>query len=147
MTQPIQIGVIGTGGMGGRHARNLAQHTVGSQVAAVMDTDQSRAREIAEYCGEARIYSDASALIADPNVDAVVIASPDPTHAEFAIACIEAQKILHAEVATGRRLVQVGFMREYDPAHRQIKDLPVATPWGFDSLLRHHLKMRVLAFN
>jgi len=140
MTQPIQVGVIGTGSMGGRHARNLAQHTVGSQVAALMDADQSRAREIAEYCGGARIYSDASALIADPDVDAVVIASPDSTHAEFAIACIDAgkptlcekplatsleevEKVLHAEVATGRRLVQVGFMREYDPAHLQSKDL------------------------
>jgi myo-inositol 2-dehydrogenase/D-chiro-inositol 1-dehydrogenase len=84
--------------------------------------------------------NDGFALISRDDVDAVVIASPDWTHAELAIACINvgkpvlcekplassaaaAEAVLQAEVALGRRLLQVGFMREFDPIHRDAKAL------------------------
>ena len=135
---PIQIGVIGTGGMGGRHARNLAHAVTGAQVVAVMDVDQKRAQHVAAECGAAHIFSDARALIAHPEVDAVVIASPDRFHAELTLASLaagkpvfcekplatsvaDAKRVIEAERAGERRLVQVGFMREYDPAHQQVK--------------------------
>lgn len=139
LQQNLRIGVIGTGGMGGRHVQNLARRTAGAEVSAVMDVDMTRAAQIASQCGDAEVYNDATLLIADPNVDAIVIAAPDPTHAEIAIACIkagkptlcekplatnlpDARRVMDAEVTSGRRLIQLGFMREYDPAHRQIKD-------------------------
>lgn len=134
----IHVGVIGTGGMGGRHARNLALRTPGAQVVAVMDVDERRAGEVAEICGGAKIFTDGAALIQDNAVEAVVIASPDSTHAPLALAAIEAGKpallekplasnlrdaeqVLRAEIAMGRQLLQIGFMREYDPAHREVK--------------------------
>lgn len=136
----VQIGVIGTGGMGGRHARNLANKTPGAKVVAVMDIDQGRASAVAAECGGATVYNDASAMIADPAVQAVVIASPDPFHAGLALACLEAgkpalcekplannladaEKVLRAELTGERRLVQLGFMREYDQAHQALKEL------------------------
>jgi myo-inositol 2-dehydrogenase/D-chiro-inositol 1-dehydrogenase len=134
----IHIGVIGTGGMGARHARNLATQTHGAQVVAVMDIDRARAAALAAEIGEATVYTDALALIEAAPVEAVLIASPDSTHAELTLACLnagkpvlcekplaatlaEAEKVLRAEVDVGRRLVQVGFMREYDRAHQQVK--------------------------
>ncbi|MFI5425603.1 Gfo/Idh/MocA family protein [Aeromicrobium sp. UC242_57] len=71
-------------------------------------------------------------LIASRDVDAVIIASPDFTHADLTKACFAAGKpvlcekplavtaadalsVVEAEVALGRRLLQVGFMRRYDP--------------------------------
>ena len=74
------------------------------------------------------------------DVDAVLIASPDAFHAEQALACIDvgkpvlcekpmattradAERVVQAELAAGRRLVQIGFMREYDRAHRDLVDL------------------------
>jgi len=71
-------------------------------------------------------------------VEAVVVASPAATHEAFAIACIEAGKpvlcekplaetldasrrVLDAELASGRRLVQVGFMRRFDPGYADMK--------------------------
>jgi myo-inositol 2-dehydrogenase/D-chiro-inositol 1-dehydrogenase len=103
-----------------------------------MDVDQTRAEAVASACGDARVFTDASALIEDIGVEAVLIAAPDPTHAELTVACIgagkpvlcekplatsvdEAEKVLHTELTGGRRLVQVGFMREYDPAHKRVK--------------------------
>lgn len=131
------VGIIGAGAIGRVHADNLARRTVGARVVAVMDVDAERAETVAAASGAGRVYADAAALIDDPEVDAVLIASPDATHAEFTLACIgagkpvlcekplattaaDAERVLRAEVAAGRRLLQVGFMREYDPAHKDV---------------------------
>ncbi len=138
MGSALRIGVIGAGGMGGRHARNLTTHVPGAQVSLIMDLDQARADATAAACGGARTCADGQALIRDPEVDAVVIASPDPTHAELALACLaagkpvlcekplatslaDAERVVRAEAELGRRLIQLGFMRVYDPAHRALQ--------------------------
>jgi len=135
----LNVGVIGTGGMGSRHVRNLHNHTP-AQVVAVMDANRSQAEAAAAIVGDCAVYTDMQALVDDRDVEAVVIASPDPHHAAAALACIAAGKptlcekplaltleqakhVLDAEVAGGRRLIQLAFMREYDPQHRAIKDV------------------------
>ena len=139
-SETINVGVIGTGAIGRIHAENLMRRTIGARVVALMDIDQERAAAVAAACDGARVFSEASDLIADPDVDAVLVASTDATHADITIGCIEAgkpvlcekplatnvadaERILRAELATGRRLVQVGFMREYDHAHKDLYDL------------------------
>jgi len=129
----VSVGVIGAGGMGSRHGENLAR-VPGVTIAAITDPDASAARALARSVGADVMGADE--LIA--TVDAVVVASPDDTHAELAVSCIEAGKpllcekpmatsvdaargVVSAEVARGRRLAQVGFMRVYDPAHRDLK--------------------------
>jgi myo-inositol 2-dehydrogenase/D-chiro-inositol 1-dehydrogenase len=133
----IGVGVIGAGAMGSAHARTLAQWVPGADVVAVYDVDLARAREVAaEVAAEASPTSDG--LITSSAVDAVVIAAPDPLHVEMALACLAAgkhilcekplatgvegsQRIVDAEVAVGRRLIQVGFMRRYDPAFVELR--------------------------
>lgn len=133
------IGVIGSGGMGSRHIINLARQTP-AQVVAIMDIDPERASRAADaIAGGCKVLTDANALITDPSVGAVLIASPHRFHAEAALACIEAgkpvlcekplatsladaKKVLDAEMAGGKRLLQLGFMREYDPAHKAVKE-------------------------
>ncbi len=157
----IQVGVIGTGGMGARHARNLAHQVVGAQVVAVMDIDRERAEAVAAACEGAQMFTDAPALIADIHVEAVLIASPDPTHAKLALACVkagkpvlcekplatsadEAEKVILAELALGRRLVQVGFMREFDLPHRAAKEAIERGDIGRPLLFRgRHINMSV----
>ncbi|MEX1018618.1 MAG: Gfo/Idh/MocA family oxidoreductase, partial [Litorilinea sp.] len=129
----LGIGVIGLGGMGGRHARILAERTQGARVCAVYDPDGARAESVAKSVG-AEIVASAEAVISHADVDAVVIASPDVTHAPLTLACLdlekpvmcekplaqsaaEARMVVARETEVGRRLVQVGFMRRYDPAH------------------------------
>lgn len=136
--QTIAVGVIGAGGMGGRHARNLQARVSGAQVVAIMDADAARAQHVADACGGAQIYSDAHQLIQAEQVQAVLIASPDRTHAGFVLECLrqnkpvlcekplaanaaDAEKIMQAEIQGGRKLVQVGFMRHYDPQHVGVK--------------------------
>ena len=136
--EQIAVGVIGTGGMGGMHAENLHSGVAGARLAAVADLDTERAEKLGRRSGAA-VYQDAVDLIRDDNVEAVVIASPDPTHAPLALECLKNEKpvlcekpladsadaaleVVEAEVELGRKLVQVGFMRRYDPQHVAVKE-------------------------
>ncbi len=138
MGSNVNIGIIGTGGMGGRHARNLAHRVNGANVVALMDPDSQRAKQVAAESNDVAVYSDANSLIASPDVDAILIAAPDHVHSELSLECIkagkpvlcekplavtveQATKVIDAEVANGQRLLQLGFMREYDPEHQLVK--------------------------
>jgi myo-inositol 2-dehydrogenase / D-chiro-inositol 1-dehydrogenase len=135
----IAVGVIGTGGMGGMHAENLHSMVAAARLAAVADVDAARAEKVAARCGSAAVFQDAVELIRDDSVEAVVIASPDPTHAPLTLECLKNEKpvlcekpladsadaaltVVEAEVELGRKLVQVGFMRRYDPQHVAVKE-------------------------
>jgi myo-inositol 2-dehydrogenase/D-chiro-inositol 1-dehydrogenase len=134
----VRVGVVGTGVMGASHILRLASWVPGAVVTQVYDADVARAKDIAAEVG-ATAADSADALITSNDVDAVLIAAPDPLHAELTLACIDARKptlcekplattvadsrrIVDAEVALGRRLVQVGFMRRYDPAFVALRD-------------------------
>ena len=89
--EQIAVGVIGTGGMGGMHAENLHSRVAGATLAAVVDLDAARAEKLASRSGAA-VYQDAVDLIRVDNVEAVVIASPAPTHAPLAPECLKNEK-------------------------------------------------------
>jgi len=138
----VNVGVIGVGMIGQDHIRRLTTVLPGSAVVAVTDVDPKRAQSVAEAVpGGAvpRVLATGRELIRDDAVHAVVIASWGPTHEEYVLACIEAGRpvfcekplattqeaclrIVDAEMAHGRRLVQVGFMRRFDPAYRALKE-------------------------
>ncbi|MEP9381391.1 Gfo/Idh/MocA family oxidoreductase [Nocardioides cheoyonin] len=151
-TALLRVGVIGAGAMGAAHARTLATWVGGARVTQVYDVDVARAKALAEEVG-ALAASSPEALIAAGGadwahaVDAVVIASPDITHADLVIAAIAAgrpvfcekplaadvagaRRVVEAETAAGRRLVQVGFTRRYDPAFRELKEVVDAGTLG-----------------
>jgi myo-inositol 2-dehydrogenase/D-chiro-inositol 1-dehydrogenase len=134
----VRVGVIGTGAMGAAHVDNLARWVPGARVSEIFDVDSERATSIAERVGGAAATT-AEALIGSPDVDAVLIAAPDPLHEPLTLACIDAGKptllekpiastveagrgVVEAEVAAGRRLVQLGFMRHFDPAYLALRE-------------------------
>jgi myo-inositol 2-dehydrogenase / D-chiro-inositol 1-dehydrogenase len=133
----VNVGVIGTGMIGTQHVHRLAREVVGSSVASVFDVAADRAAALARETG-ARAAGSWTELVEDPEVDAVLIASPGDLHAEQVLACLaagkpvlcekplastadDALKVVQAEVGAGRRLVQVGFMRRYDAGFRDVK--------------------------
>jgi myo-inositol 2-dehydrogenase/D-chiro-inositol 1-dehydrogenase len=128
----------------------------GVEVTIVMDADPARAARLASSFG-ARTVEDAGALIASGAIDAVVVASPNETHPELVEAAIaagkhvlcekplalgagEARRVVAREAEAGRRLVQVGFMRRYDPRHASLAGLLHAGRAGQIALVRvwHH---------
>src|SRR3954464_5953567 len=125
--------------IGQDHIRRLTHVLSGARVAAITDTDLDRAQTVAAGLAGAAGHKTGQDLIEAPDVDAVVICSWGPTHEEFVRAGITAgkqvfcekplgttreacERILDAEVAAGRRLVMVGFMRRYDDAYRAMKE-------------------------
>lgn len=132
----LRVGVIGTGMIGQDHIRRLTKVLQGVEVVAVNDIDEHRAAAIAPE--GAKVFTSAKDLINDNNVDAVVICSWGAAHEEQLLECIaagkpvfcekpmviseeSALKVLSAEVAYGKRLVQVGFMRRFDADYRRLK--------------------------
>ncbi len=128
-----RVAVIGAGGMGTFHARALS-NLPGIEVAAVADPYPSEA----VHALGVPVDTDPLAC-AGRGWDGVVIASPDETHAELTLAALDAgsrvlcekplahdvagaRSVVDREVAGGTRRVQVGFMRRYDPAHRDVAD-------------------------
>jgi myo-inositol 2-dehydrogenase/D-chiro-inositol 1-dehydrogenase len=134
----LRIGIIGAGVMGADHARIFAEEVPGTTLQAICDADQARAKRVAEATGAQNVVSDPHAISNDKSVDAVLIAAPDQFHATLTLACIAAGKpvlcekplsqetkeclsVLEAEEKRGKRLVQIGFMRRFDPSYTEIK--------------------------
>lgn len=133
----LNVGVIGTGNIGTDHIQKLSGRVAGARVSAVFDVDTERAAQVARSAG-AKALGSALEVIESADTDAVVIASPGPLHPEQTLSCLavgkpvlcekplgttadDCRRVLDAEVAGGRRLVQIGFMRRYDAAYRQVK--------------------------
>ena len=134
----VNVGVIGVGMIGQDHIRRITGVLPGGAVVAVTDVDAARAEQVAAGLPGARAHPSAEDLIADADVDGVLVASWGPAHEDQVIAAISAgkpvfcekplaptahacQRILDAEMAAGRRLVQVGFMRRYDAGYRALR--------------------------
>ncbi len=134
----VRVGVIGVGMIGQDHIRRITQVLTGGAVVAINDVDAARAGQVAASLPGAIVHATAADLIADDTVDAVLVASWGPAHEEQVVAAIGAGKpvfcekplapssgaclrIMDAEMAAGRRLVQVGFMRRYDAGYRAMK--------------------------
>ncbi|MEJ7834491.1 MAG: Gfo/Idh/MocA family oxidoreductase, partial [Nocardioides sp.] len=134
----LRVGVIGVGTMGAAHAERLVRRVANATLVAVADADHARASELAADYEGVRVFDAPLELIADPGVDAVLIASPGVVHEEQVLACIAAGKytlcekpmtmdaesslrVVEAERAGGRPLVQVGFMRRFDPEFLAMK--------------------------
>ncbi len=139
----VRVGVIGVGMIGQDHIRRLSRVLAGASVVAVSDVDPVKAQEVATRYGAGtpiRVHATGQDVVSDPQVDVVVVCSWGSTHEEYVLAAIAAAKpvfcekplaetpaaclrIIDAETATGRRLVQVGYMRRYDAGYRALKDV------------------------
>lgn len=135
----LKIGVIGTGMIGRDHTRRIQQVLTGAEIVALSDYSSEAAKAVqAELAPNAKVYEDGGTLIAATDVDAVLICSTGATHEAYVLAAIAAGKpcfcekplatsaagakrIVNAEVAHGKRLVQVGFMRRYDAGYLALK--------------------------
>jgi myo-inositol 2-dehydrogenase/D-chiro-inositol 1-dehydrogenase len=150
----LNIGVIGTGAIGKDHIRRCSLALAGSRVVAVNDINLEQAKQVVSKLGiEAEVYASGHDLINAANVQAILVTSWGPSHEEFVLAAIAAGKpvfcekplavtaagckhIVEAEMAHGKRLLQVGFMRPWDDGYKALKAVLDSGRIG-DSLMVH----------
>ena len=130
----LSIGLIGAGRIAAVHARHLLGHPH-ARIVAVADPLAERARLIADQHG-ARVAA-AEAIVAAPDVDALVIASSTDTHCPLLLAAAKAGKSVSCEkplaatlaevkvtlAALGDRggRIMVGFNRRFDRNHAAVQ--------------------------
>ena len=137
----LKICVVGCGMIAREHIYRIQNRIRNATVVAVCDVFEESAKRCADIAGPGtKIYSDFNEAINDPDVNAVVVTTPGQFHKDPVIAAIKAGKpvfcekplantaadckaVVDAEMASGKHLVQVGFMRRYDRGYNQVKEL------------------------
>ena len=154
----INVGVIGTGVMGAGHARFIKDHIPGARVVGLSDIDLSKTESLSHELGSVLFSTtDPQELMNDSRVDAVVIASPDPLHVSHLRLAIKSNKQILCEkpIATtfedakmisneirayeksvGKKMINFGFMRRFDPSYREVRRLIATGDFGNPTFFR-----------
>lgn len=158
----VRWGIVGCGAVTEVKSGPAFSKVADSSLVAVMRRDADKARDYARRHGVPRWYDDAAALLADPEVDAVYVATPPSSHREIASMAIAAGKpvyvekpmaIDHAEceaiIQAGRAAgvpVFVAYYRRMLPRFRRIARLleegAIGTPRLASVLLHHPFEAR-----
>lgn len=134
----VKFGVVGASPMGMYHITSVANHPK-MDLVAICDKEADRCENAVRLTGVKKAYTDWRELIADPEIEAVVLCVPDQLHAEMTIAALEAGKdvlcekpmaltieeceeMRRAEERTGRRLM-IGQICRHTPAFKLVRDL------------------------
>lgn len=136
----IKVGIIGLGRMGQTHARNIAENVPGATLYAACSFVDEELELAKREFGVKETYKNYEDMIANPNLDAVVIVSPSGLHTEHIRLAME--KGLHVfcekpigldeedikqtiEVINSRpnQVFHLGFMRRYDESYQYAKKL------------------------
>jgi predicted dehydrogenase len=137
--QRLRVGLVGAGLVGqAEHAFYLWEERERFEFAALADASAAVRAEVGKRYGLETVSADFAGILAS-RLDAVVIAAPDPFHPELVIAALEAGLHVMCEkplaltlaacdrIASARdragRVVQVAYMKRYDPAYRRALDL------------------------
>lgn len=101
-TKKIRWGIIGCGDVTEVKSGPALQKVEGSELVAVMRRSADKARDYAERHGVPHWYSDADELIADPRVNAIYIATPPDSHADYTQRAAHAKKPVYVEKPMAR---------------------------------------------
>jgi scyllo-inositol 2-dehydrogenase (NAD+) len=135
----MRIAVVGLGRMGRFYAQAIAGLGQTVELVAVADPDSRARASVQSELDVPRAFDDPAAVLDRSDVDAVVIATPTSTHADVIVDAARAGKAIFCEkplalsleqtraalraVESAGVMLQVGFMRRFDPAYQQAKAL------------------------
>jgi inositol 2-dehydrogenase len=133
----LKIGLVGLGRLGKVYARDLSTRLPETTLVAVADRDRDLAVQIARDFDVPHVHATSEELIANPEVEAVVVVSPTHTHRDVVIESMKARKPTFCEkplaltldecraieraVAQSGSFFQMGFMRRFDPGYAAAK--------------------------
>lgn len=110
MPQRVRWGIVGVGDVTERKSGPAFQQADRSELVAVMRRDAAKAADFAARHAVPRWYDDADALIADPEVDAVYIATPPDSHRDYVERVAAAGKPVYVEKPMARAATECRAM-------------------------------------
>jgi myo-inositol 2-dehydrogenase / D-chiro-inositol 1-dehydrogenase len=154
----LRIGIIGTGVMGAGHARFIKEFVEQAEVVALFDIDKKKISELADELGTVTLQTtDVDSLMNHPEVDAIIIASPDQLHVSHLRSAMVSKKptlcekpiatnindareiareIKEYEQKMGKQMIHFGFMRRFDPSYREVRRLIQSGDFGKPTFFR-----------
>jgi myo-inositol 2-dehydrogenase/D-chiro-inositol 1-dehydrogenase len=152
MDGKIKTGVIGAGRIGRLHAENIVNNIRGAEIKAIADINTENVKEWANELGINNVYDDYRRIIADPEIEAVLICSSTDTHAQIIIEAANAgqhifcekpidfsiDRIYEALDAVDKNGVklQIGFNRRFDHNFKKVRDLVKEGEIGTPHIIR-----------
>jgi myo-inositol 2-dehydrogenase/D-chiro-inositol 1-dehydrogenase len=150
---PVRIGIVGLGRMGRRHAENLARRVPGAQLVAACSPSAEERAWAGGTLGVAHRYADYADMLAQRDVDAVFIVTPNTLHPDNIIAALEADKhvfcekplsmdlaecmAVEAEAAKRPHLkVIIGYVRRFDASYEDAQRKVAAGAIGRPFMVR-----------
>ena len=135
----LNIGIIGAGRIGKVHAQSITYNVPTAKVLGITDVFKDGLQELADKYGIEKVYNDYKEMLADDEIDAVLVCSSTDTHADISIEAAKAGKHVFCEkpvdltpakvqavidaVAEAGVKLQVGFNRRFDHNFAHVRNL------------------------
>ncbi|NDL67176.1 inositol 2-dehydrogenase [Anaerotalea alkaliphila] len=136
----MKVGIIGAGRIGKVHAQNISMFVPEMEIKAIADPFANEETEsFAKRFGIPVVSKEASTILEDPEIEAVLICSSTDTHSKYIIESAQAGKHIFCEkpidydIAMVRKAIQsaedagvklqIGFCRRFDHNHRAVYDM------------------------
>jgi myo-inositol 2-dehydrogenase/D-chiro-inositol 1-dehydrogenase len=152
MNRKVKIAVIGTGRMGSVHCRNIVRSIPEAELVAVCDIRLEVAQAVADELGIQRVVRDYHEMLADPDIESILIATSTNTHAFILKDVAEARKQIFCEKPLALELdkidealavvskagvkLQVGFNRRFDKSFIRVREIVQSGEIGRPCILR-----------
>ena len=133
----LNVGIIGAGRIGRVHAESLAFRLPESRIIAITDVSRAAAEQVAARCGIPRVAASSAEILADPEIQAVLICSSTDTHAGLITQAARAGKHIFCEKPIAFQLneidlalaavkragvkLQIGFNRRFDANFARVR--------------------------
>ncbi|HME57637.1 MAG TPA: inositol 2-dehydrogenase, partial [Terracidiphilus sp.] len=150
-TQKLHIGIIGAGRIGKVHAETLAFRLPEANIVAIADINREAAEVLAARCNIPRVAASSDEILADKQIEAVLICSPTGTHADLIVQAAQAGKHIFCEKPIAFSLeqidhalaavkvagvqLQIGFNRRFDANFMRVRHAVASGEIGTPKLM------------
>ena len=148
----ICVGLIGAGRIGKLHIEHLAQNIPEVELTTICSLNLSNVKSVAEQYNVPKVTTDYNTLLADPQIDAVLITASTNTHVEMSQAAAKAGKHIFCEKPIAFDLAQidetlaivekagvkfqVGFNRRFDASFKRVREAVTSGEIGEPHIMR-----------
>jgi predicted dehydrogenase len=120
--EKLHVGVIGTAGQG-RYNWNEVAKTGGAEIVALCDVHETRTKEARDRFPQAKFYTDFRQMLEQKGLDAVVVATPDHTHAPATVMALKAGLHVYCEKPLTHNVYEARTVAETAAKHKRVTQM------------------------